>query len=174
MKFIEQKIKGVCLIQSEGFEDNRGSFSRKFCAEEFSKNNLDNHVEQANLSYNKSAYTLRGFHYQVEPFQEAKTMTCLIGEIYDVVVDLRENSPTYCEWISVNLNPENGLSIHIPKGCANSFLTLKNDTLVHYYSSQKYEPSYEKGVNYLDPKFNFNWPHKPLVISDKDRDHKRF
>tara|TARA_Y100000996_G_scaffold173033_2_gene134444 strand:- start:7384 stop:7908 length:525 start_codon:yes stop_codon:yes gene_type:complete len=174
MIFEEQKIKDVFLIYPEGFEDSRGSFNRKFCKEEFLNNGLDNHVEQANLSYNKLAYTLRGFHYQVEPYQESKTMTCVAGEIYDVVVDLREDSPTYSHWISVTLNPENGQSIHVPKGCANSFLTLKDETLVHYYSSQKYEPNYERGVNYLDPKFNFKWPHKPRVISDKDKSHKFF
>lgn len=172
MIFKEQKIKGVYLIYPEGFEDERGSFTRKFCKKEFSKNGLDNHVEQANLSYNKSAYTLRGFHYQVKPYQESKTMTCLSGEIYDIVVDVRKESPTYCQWFSAVLNPQNGLSIHVPKGCANSFLTIKNNTLVHYYSSQKYEPNHERGINYLDPKFNFKWPHEPLVVSDKDKNHK--
>tara|TARA_A100001037_G_C15154127_1_gene642506 strand:- start:23269 stop:23796 length:528 start_codon:yes stop_codon:yes gene_type:complete len=174
MKFKEQKIKGVYLIYPESFVDDRGSFTRKFCVEEFKQNGLDSHVEQSNLSYNKLACTLRGFHYQEEPFQESKTMTCLSGEIYDVVVDLREDSPTYLDWISATLNPENGLSIHVPKGCANSFLTLKDDTLVHYYSSQKYEPNYEKGINYMDPKFNFEWPQTPLIVSDKDQGHKFF
>ena len=172
MKFEEQKIKGVFLIIPESFEDDRGAFTRKFCKEEFSKYGLDNHVEQANLSYNKIAYTLRGFHYQLEPYQESKTMTCLSGEIYDVVVDLRKDSPTYCNWISVNLTPENGQSIHVPKGCANSFLTLKNETLVHYYSSQKYEPNYENGINFKDPLFKFNWPHNPEIISEKDDNHE--
>ena len=99
-------------------------------------------------------------------------MTCLAGEIYDVVVDLRKDSPTYCDWISVNLTPENGQSIHVPKGCANSFLTLKNETFVHYYSSQKYEPNYERGINYKDPLFKFKWPHNPNVISEKDDSHE--
>ena len=98
---------------------------RNFCQKEFSDQGIDKEVKQANLSYNKSAYTLRGFHYQLEPFQESKTMTCVDGEIYDVVVDLRKESETYKKWISTILNPQNKLSIHVPKGCANAFLTMK-------------------------------------------------
>ena len=174
MIFKEEHIKDVYIIYPEPFVDERGSFTRKFCVEEFKNQGLDYHVEQTNLSYNKNAYTLRGFHYQSEPFQEAKTMTCISGEIYDIILDLRKDSPTYCEWTSVVLNPENGISIHVPKGCANAFLTIKNDTLVHYYSSQKYEPNHERGVNYMDPKFKFIWPNDPLIVSDKDKGHPLF
>ena len=168
MIFKEQKIKDVFLIIPESFEDERGAFTRKFCKEEFKKHGLDNHVEQANLSYNKYAFTLRGFHYQLEPYQESKTMTCVSGEIYDVVVDLRKDSPTYCDWISVNLSPENGHSIHVPKGCANAYLTLNKKTWVLYLHSEFYKPGFEKSIKYNDPKFNFDWPKKIKVISKKD------
>ena len=171
MIFEEQNIKGVYLITPEPFSDERGSFMRNFCQKEFSDQGIDKEVKQANLSYNNSAYTLRGFHYQLEPFQESKTMTCVDGEIYDVVVDLRKESETYKKWISTILNPQNRLSIHVPKGCANAFLTMKNNTLVHYYSSEIYSPDHERGVNYKDPEFNFEWPIQPQIISKKDSNH---
>ena len=104
MIFEEQNIKGVYLITPEPFSDERGSFMRNFCQKEFSDQGIDKEVKQANLSYNKSAYTLRGFHYQLEPFQESKTMTCVDGEIYDLVVDLRKESETYKKWISTIKN----------------------------------------------------------------------
>jgi dTDP-4-dehydrorhamnose 3,5-epimerase len=171
MIFQEQNIKGVYLVTPEPFSDERGSFMRNYCQKEFSNNGLDKDIKQANLSYNKSAYTLRGFHYQLEPFQEAKTMTCVDGEIYDVVLDLRKESDTYKKWFAATLNTQNRLSIHVPKGCANAFLTMKNNTLVHYYSSQIYSPEHERGVNFKDPSFNFEWPTEPLIISEKDNNH---
>ena len=161
------KFKGLLIIQNKSNKDKRGYFK-----ELINEKRLNERFPFTVISFSKKN-VIRGLHIQTKNPQ-GKYLTVLRGCVFDVVVDLRKDSPTYSHWISVTLNPENGHSIHVPKGCANSFLTLKDETLVHYYSSQKYEPNYERGVNYLDPKFNFKWPHKPRVISDKDKSHKFF
>lgn len=174
MKFKKLKIEGVYLISPQPFKDSRGLFRRHFCSSEFSNFNIDKNVKQSNLSENKFKGTLRGFHYQTYPFQEAKTLSCIKGEIYDVVVDLRKKSKTYKKWLSVILNDKNKASIHIPKGCANAFLTLKNKSVIHYYCSQIYNPRFEKGIRFDDPVFKFKWPIKPKIISKKDRNHNNY
>lgn len=174
MKFIEQKIKGALLIEPKPFMDDRGVFRRHFCKREFAEHGIDDIVLQANVSENKYAYTLRGFHYQIPPFGEGKTLSCLKGKIYDILVDLRPESETFLQWISFELDENNRNSIHIPKGCANAFLTLEDNCLIHYYCSQSYHPDAERGIRYNDPKFNFIWPEEPKIISDKDKNHPNF
>jgi len=171
MKFTEQKLAGVYLIEPEPFEDNRGVFRRHFCKEEFSENLISTVIQQCNISENKYANTLRGFHYQTSPYEEGKTLSCLRGSIYDVVVDLRPDSKTYMQWISVELNEKNNHSIHIAPGCANAFFTLEDECLIHYYCSQSYAPSSERGIRYDDPSFNFKWPAEPVIISERDISH---
>ena len=174
MIFVKNKIKGVYLIKPEPFKDKRGIFRRIFCQKEFKKNNLVNITKQANISENKFKYTLRGFHYQINPFGEDKTLTCIKGSIYDIVVDLRPKSKTYMKWYSFQIDEKNKNLIHIPKGCANAFLTLKNNTIVQYNSSEFYKPKHEKGIRYNDPLFKFEWPQKPKIISDKDLNHPNY
>jgi len=174
MKFIKSKIKDAYHIIPEPFKDERGVFRRHFCSKEFQENGITNNVEQANISENKYSHTLRGFHYQVFPHQEGKTLSCLKGSIFDIIVDLRKDSPTYMKWESFELNDINKNSIFIPPGCANAFLTLSKDCLIHYYCSKSYEPSAEKGIRYNDPIFKFSWPHEPQVISEKDLGHPDF
>lgn len=174
MKFYEKLIAGVFVIQPEPFADARGMFRRHFCAGEFSRAGIDPTVSQANISANPHALTLRGFHYQREPFAEAKTLSCLGGAIYDVVLDLRPRSCTYKRWLSFQLSSDMRSSIHVPRGCANAFLTLEPDTLVHYYCSAPYAPDAERGVRYDDPAFGVRWPAVPLHISDKDRSFPDF
>jgi dTDP-4-dehydrorhamnose 3,5-epimerase len=171
MKFFEQKIKGVFLIESEPFVDERGAFRRHFCQEEFSGHGISNEVKQANVSENSFAYTLRGFHYQLPPFGEGKTLSCLKGKIYDIIVDLRPESPTYLQWISFTLSGENRKSIHIAPGCANAFLTLEDGCIIQYYCSESYTPDYERGIRFNDPLFKFKWPVEPKIISEKDLNH---
>jgi dTDP-4-dehydrorhamnose 3,5-epimerase len=171
MKFIEQSLPGVFLIEPEPFTDDRGVFRRHFCQDEFKKYGIANQVQQANVSENKYAYTLRGFHYQLTPFGEGKTLSCLKGKIYDIIVDLRKDSPTYMKWISFELNDENRHSIHIAPGCANAFLTMTGGCLIQYYCSQSYSPEHERGIRYDDAAFDFKWPHKPECISEKDNEH---
>jgi len=174
MKFNEQKIKNVYLIEPTPFVDERGIFRRHFCSKEFSDSGIIASVAQSNVSENKYAYTLRGFHYQINQYAEGKTLSCLRGKIYNVVVDLREESPTFMEWLSFELTENNRFSVHIPPGCANAFMTLEDDCLIHYYCSQSYNPNAEAGIRFNDPAFGFTWPHKPQVISDRDLNHPNF
>jgi dTDP-4-dehydrorhamnose 3,5-epimerase len=171
MIFVEQKIKGVWIINPTPFEDGRGLFRRHFCNEEFLKNNIEINISQSNVSENKYKKTLRGFHYQLAPNQEAKTLSCFKGSIFDIVVDLREDSPTYKKWISAELTEKNRSMIHVPKGCANAFMTLDDNSIIHYYCSNPYAPESEKGIRYNDPSFDFKWPYEPQIISQKDLSH---
>ena len=159
------------LIESEPFIDERGAFRRHFCKDEFAKNNIVTDVSQCNVSENKFARTLRGFHYQLQPFSEGKTLSCLNGKIFDIVVDLRKESATYMEWVGLELSKENRKSVHIAPGCANAFLTLEDNSLIHYYCSQSYNPESERGVRFNDPAFGFEWPETPKIISEKDLSH---
>lgn len=174
MKFNEQIIKGVYLIDPTPFEDERGVFRRHFCSEEFNAHGIDNEVLQANISENKFKYTLRGFHYQSGESAEGKTLSCLKGTIYDVVVDLRKESATYMQWLAFELSAKNKTSIHIPKGCANAFLTMEDDCLIQYYCSNRYDQKNEKGIRFNDESFAFIWPVKPLIVSEKDKNHPNY
>jgi dTDP-4-dehydrorhamnose 3,5-epimerase len=175
MKFTEQKIKGVWLIEPESHVDERGLFRRHFCQKEYSEHGLDIKVAQANISENKKAYTLRGFHYQPASSKENKSLSCVKGAIYDIVVDLRPKSTSYLKWIPFKLDEENRKSLYVPAGCANAFLTLKDNSVVHYYHSDFFNPkNTDRGFRYDDPSFKFKWPRKPLVISDKDKNLPNF
>ena len=169
MKFEQLDIQGSFLIHAEPFEDERGVFRRNYCEKEFIENNIISHVAQANISENRYKHTLRGFHYQVPPHGEGKTMTILKGRIYDIIVDLKKESNTYLKWVSLELTPNMRTSFHVPPGCANAFLTMEDDTLVHYYCSSPYTNNAERGIRYSDPLFMFKWPvDNPEHISDKD------
>jgi len=174
MIFSKTKIDGVMVIEAEPFIDDRGAFRRHFCKDEFARNNIVTDVSQCNVSENKYAKTLRGFHYQLDPYSEGKTLSCLNGRIFDIVVDLRQESETFMQWFSIELSKENRKSIHIAPGCANAFLTLEDNSLIHYYCSKSYNPESERGIRYDDPSFNFQWPEKPEVISEKDLGHPNF
>ena len=167
MKFIKQKINGVYLINHEGFEDSRGFFSRMYCKKLYEK--LKFNPVQTNISYNKKKSTLRGFHYQISKSSEKKLVSCIKGKIYDIVIDLRKNSKTFKKWISFELNANSLESIFIPPGCANAFLTLKNETIVFYHTSNFYNHSSERGLRYNDPSLNLKWPTKIKIISKKDK-----
>lgn len=168
MIFTELELHGVYLVESVPYVDDRGVFTRQFSAADFAEAGLDSAVADANLSWNPAKGTLRGFHYQIEPYGEAKTMSCLRGSIYDIVVDLREDSPTYLRWTSVWLDDERPTSIHVPAGCANAWMTLEDNTLVHYHVSAPHRPQAERGIRFDDPLFKFDWPFHPEVISAKD------
>ncbi len=174
MIFYEQKIPGVYIIEPDPFIDERGIFRRHFCEKEFKSYGIVTDIKQCNVSENKYRHTLRGFHYQISPFEERKTLSCFRGAIYDIVVDLRPLSPTYLEWITVELSEKNRNSIHVAAGCANALLTLEDNTLIYYYCSEFYNQSAERGIRYNDPFFKFKWPAEPKVISEKDRRYPDF
>lgn len=145
-----------------------------FVKKNLKKKGINFNIKQANISQNFKKGTLRGFHFQRKPFSEDKILSCIKGEIYDIVVDLRSKSKTYKKWISFKLNEKNKYFLLVPKGCANAFLTLKDNTLIHYYSSQYYNSNAEGGIRYNDPNFSFKWPKKIKIISHKDLNFENF
>jgi dTDP-4-dehydrorhamnose 3,5-epimerase len=168
MIFTEAKLKGAFIIAPERSEDNRGFFARTWCEREFKDNGINTKVAQCNISFNKKKGTLRGMHYQVAPYEEAKLVRCTMGAIYDVIIDLRTESETYKQWISVELTTENRKMIYIPEGFAHGFLTLMDNTEVFYQMSKLYTPEYAKGIRWNDPALGINWPYNVDVISEKD------
>lgn len=174
MKLIEQNIRGVFLIEHDVFRDERGAFSRSFCGRLLAEAGIDFSVCQGNISENLSANTLRGFHYQGFPSKEAKILTCVTGGVFDIVVDLRQDSPTYMKSVSIDLAEGQRKSLVVPAGCANAFLTSVDNTIVHYYMSDYFQPDTYKGFRYNDPSFELDWPREPSVISDRDRNFPDF
>jgi len=169
MIFTETKIKGVYIIGPELLTDERGFFARSFCKEEFQKHGLDTDIVQCNISYNKKKGTLRGMHYQVPPFEEAKIVSCTKGSIYDVVVDLRRESLTYCQWVSTELSEKNFKMMYIPKGCAHGFQTLEDEAIVYYQMTEFFHPECARGVRWDDPAIGIIWPVPARIISEKDQ-----
>ena len=172
MIFNETKLRGAYIIEVEPLEDERGSFARTFCREEFETHGLNSIVAQCNISQNRKKGTLRGMHYQVAPHAEAKLVTCLAGSIYDVIIDLRPDSITYCHWFAVELSARCRRSlIYIPEGFAHGFQTLEDDTEVFYQMSHAYVPEAARGVRWNDPAFAIDWPDGPRTLSERDNNY---
>jgi len=169
MIFNPIKISGAYRIELDRRSDERGFFARGWCREEFRMHGLPGHIAQMNISFNRFKHTLRGFHYQVAPYQEDKLLRCVSGAIYDVVLDLRPASATYMQHFALELSAANYSMILVPKGCANAFLTLEDNTEVTYLVSEFYTPAAERGVRWNDGAFGIRWPASPAIISDKDR-----
>ena len=169
MIFQETQLKGAFIIEPERLEDERGLFTRTFCEEEFKAHGLNSRVVQCNTSFNKKKGTLRGMHYQVAPHEEAKLVRCTRGAIYDVIVDLRPDSPTFREWVAVELTSDNHRMLYIPEGFAHGFQTLEDNTEVFYQMSEFYHPECASGVRWDDPAFMIEWPMPPTIIAKKDR-----
>lgn len=170
MIFIETKLKEAYIIQLERIEDERGFFARAWCKREFDQHGLMAQLVQCNVSYNKKRGTLRGMHYQVAPHEETKMVRCTMGSIYDVIIDLRPDSPTLKKWIGVELSAENRQMLFVPKGFAHGYQTLENHTEVFYQVSEFYCPEAERGVRWNDPIFGIEWPIVDSPeISEKDK-----
>ena len=168
MKFHGTELEGAYIIELEKMEDNRGFFARNFCQKELQDHGLASTVAQANVSYNTRAGTLRGMHYQISPYEETKLIRCTRGALYDVIVDLRPDSPGYRRWIGVELTASNYRMLYVPASFAHGFITLEDDTEVTYFVSEFYTPGAECGLRWDDPQFNIKWPHSVDVISGKD------
>lgn len=168
MIFIETMLKGAYIIDIEPHEDERGFFARSWCADEFEKHGLNPRLSQSSISYNKNRGTLRGMHYQVTPFAEAKLVRCTMGVIYDVIIDLRADSLTFRQYLSVELNSQNHRALYIPKDFAHGFQTLTDNTEVFYQISEFFHPEYTRGVRWDDPAFGINWHILPPIISEQD------
>ncbi len=169
MRFKELKVKGCFLIDAEPHKDERGVFRRHFCAAEFLAAGLEPRISQCNVSENRAKYTLRGFHYQTVPYQEAKTISVLSGIAWVVCLDMRPNSETHRKHVAAWVSAEQRNALHVPAGCAAAFLTGEKNTTLFYYSSWYYHPDAERGVRWDDPAFKVAWPEQPKVMSEKDR-----
>lgn len=171
MIFSETKLKGAFVIEPQLLKDERGFFARTFCMKEFETHGLFVKFVQCNISFNLRKGTLRGMHYQAKPHEEAKLVSCTKGAIYDVIIDLREDSPTFRKWIAVELTERNYKMLYVPEGFAHGFQSLEDDTEVFYQMSEFYHPESTKGLRWDDPAFNISWPHHETIISERDRSY---
>ena len=170
MIFKATKLEGAFVVELKKIEDDRGFFARTFCKKEFAEHGIATSMVQANTAFSRRKGTLRGMHYQREPYAEAKLMRCIRGAAFDVIIDLRPNSETYCQWFGIELTAENGCMLYVPEGFAHGYQTLVDDTEMAYLVSQFYTPDAEQGVRWNDPRFNITWPiDTEIELSDKDR-----
>ena len=174
MTFHDTKLPGVFEIHIEPNSDERGFFARSWCQKEFGDHGLSSNLVQCSVSLNLRKGTLRGMHYQMAPYAETKVVRCTAGAIYDVVLDLRAQSPTFKRWFAKVLSAENRHSLYIPEGCAHGFLTLTDESEVFYQMSEFYHPEAGRGVRWNDPAFQIAWPEKVEVISERDRSYPDF
>ena len=174
MIFTQTKLSGAFVIEPQRLADARGFFARVFCADELKSHGLNTCVSQCNISFNPGKGTLRGMHYQAAPYQEAKLARCTMGRLYDVMIDLRPDSPTFRQWVGVELTAENRRMLYISEGFAHGYQTLEDNTEIFYVVSQSYHPQADRGVRWDDPAFGIEWPCEVTVISDKDRQFPDF
>lgn len=174
MNFTPTPLAGAVLVGLDRLEDERGFFARSYCSKEFSAAGLNPNVVQCNVSRNRSAGTLRGLHFQVSPFEEAKLVRVTKGAIFDVIVDLRKQSATFTKWYGVQLSEENHTALYVPEGFAHGFLTLTDDTEIFYQMSNYYSASHARGFRYDDPAFKIEWPGTAKIISPKDLQYPDF
>lgn len=171
MIFTETSIPGAYCIDLDPIRDSRGFFARTWCSKEFREQGLNPNLVQCNLSYNASRGTLRGMHYQRAPYEEAKLVSCMAGSIYDMLLDLRPDSPAFGRWQAFELSASNHRMLYIPEGVAHGFQTLQNDTRVFYQMSEIYHPEAACGIRWDDPCFGLEWPITEKIISEKDKSY---
>lgn len=174
MRFTETSLSGAFVIDPQPIHDERGFFARTWSADDFAPLGLDPSLAQCSLAWNGRKDTLRGMHFQREPFAEVKIVRCTRGALLDVIVDLRRGSPTYCRWTSVELTADSRRMLYVPKGFAHGYLTLTDDVEAYYHVSTPYSPAHATGVRWDDPAFGIAWPFAPTVMSAKDRDWPAF
>ena len=169
MLFEEAGVSGAFVLRPERRADERGFFARIHCEKELADHRLEGGVTQINTGFSPRAGTLRGMHYQTSPHAEVKIMRCVRGAAFDVVLDLRRDSPTFLKWFGTELTAENGLMLYAPAGTAHGYLTLSDDTELLYMTTRPYAPDAARGVRFDDPTFNIAWPAGIQVISSADR-----
>ncbi|MFV0298518.1 MAG: dTDP-4-dehydrorhamnose 3,5-epimerase [Hyphomicrobiaceae bacterium] len=174
MKFDALPLPGAWLIKPEPYLDDRGRFARSFCIEEFRAHGLETHFPQHSIALTRTCGTVRGMHFQEAPHEEIKLVQCVAGAIYDVIIDLRPDSPTFGEWMGFELSAENGRQIYVPKGFAHGCQSLTDSAAMLYLISTPYEPAAASGVCFDDPAFGIAWPLPPSKVADKDRQWPAF
>ncbi len=171
IRFIPTALKGLFIVEPQPFRDCRGSFARVFCKEEFRAVGLTKEIIQANHSITVAKGGVRGMHYQNPPYAEAKVIKCLRGKVFDVAVDIRAGSPTFLQWVGVELSAQKGNAVYIPEGFAHGFQTLEENSEMLYMHTQAYTPAYEGAIRYNDPKVKIEWPLPIGDVSDRDKNH---
>ena len=174
MTFTETALPGAFVIKPELIKDERGFFARTWSEKEFAEHGLESRLVECNASLNLKKGTLRGMHYQLAPFAQAKLVCCLRGSIYDVIIDLRRDSPTFKKWVAMDLSASNRLMLYVPKGLAHGFQTLEDSAEVFYQMSEVYAPESANGVRWNDPAFSISWPADTRTIIDRDQNYPDF
>jgi len=174
LKFSKISLNNVYVIEVEKLNDKRGFFARCWDEDLFKQHNLNPKIIQCSISYNKLKGTLRGMHYQIVPYEEAKLIRCTKGKAFVAIIDLNQKSKTCLKWVGIELNENEHKLIYIPEGCAVGFQTLEDNTEIFYQISQKYMPEYARGIRWDDKTFNISWPLTPTVISKKDQSFEIF
>lgn len=174
MIFNPTPLADAFLIDLEKLGDERGFFARAFCDKEFSAQGLNSSFVQVNNSLSADKGTLRGMHYQLAPKAETKLVRCIRGALWDVILDLRPDSPSFGQHFGAELSAENRRMMYVPKGFAHGFITLQDDTEAFYFVDEPYAPDMERGIRWNDPRFAIDWPAEPAVLSDRDREQRDF
>ena len=175
MRFTKTKLQDCYIIEPDRFEDERGFFGRAWSEAEFAAQGLGVRFVEANFSFNRKKNTLRGLHYQSQPNEQGKLVRCTSGAVYDVALDLRRDSPTYKQWIGVELSQENRFALFVPGGFGHGFQTLRDDCEIFYEVTKPYAPASSFGIRWNDPAFNIDWPDATeLVMLPRDRDYPDF
>ena len=174
LRFTKLSLPGVFLVNLDPKADDRGLFVRSFCMKEFLDHNIEFTVKQTNISINKKKGILRGLHYQEDPMGEDKLIQVISGRIFDIVIDLLRDSPTYCKWISIELSDEGHSALLVPKGFAHGFQTLTDNTVILYHMSEFYEPSHARGIRWNDKQFGITWPDRYPFLSERDNSFSDF
>ena len=174
IKFLPTRLHGAYVIEIEKLEDERGFFARTFCHDEFAAHGLRATFVQCNASFNASKGTLRGLHFQARPHEEAKLVRCTRGSIYDVIVDIRRESPTFRQWVGVELTADTGRMIYIPEGFAHGFQTLEDASELFYQMSEMHHPECARGLRWNDPALGIRWPIAEPVVSRRDAQYADF
>jgi dTDP-4-dehydrorhamnose 3,5-epimerase len=169
MNFRPTAVAGAFIVELEPRADERGFFARMFCTDQFAAAGLERRIAQVSTSFTRRRGTLRGLHYQLPPTAEVKLVRCLRGAVFDVVADLRPDSPSFGQWAGAELSAENRAMMYVPRGCAHGFLTLTDEAEMLYFASDPYAPACERGVRFDDPWLGIAWPALPKEMSAKDR-----
>jgi dTDP-4-dehydrorhamnose 3,5-epimerase len=174
MRFTETKLRGAFVVELEPVADDRGFFARTYCEREFEEHGLCTQFVQCSVSFNRKRGTLRGLHYQTAPYEETKLVRCTRGALYDVIIDLRADSPTFAQHVAVVLTAENHTILYVPRGFAHGFQTLQDETEIFYQISEFYHAEHATGIAWDDPALAIEWPQMERVISERDRTLPRF
>ena len=174
MIFTPTPLHGAYVIEPEPLEDHRGFFARISCLREFEAHGLEMPFIQCSISFNKSRGTIRGMHYNVCPYEESKLVRCTMGSVYDVIVDLRPDSPTLRQYFAVTLSATNRKMLYVPKGFAHGLQTLEDNSEVFYQISDFYEPSHARGFRWNDPAFEIRWPLEETIMHERDKTYADF